>query len=94
MTMTAKQELQHANKPRHFWVCWCHLRENERMTSSYLVEAINKKWARDAMRDGEHVVDDVASLAEYVAGYGWVNLTEEQEAEFTKVGRYCLEAGT
>ena len=83
-------------KKQKVFVCSCHLSENRRMVSEYLVIAKNKRVARLAMKDGEHVVDSVSDLSEYVIDNGneWINLTSEQETQLLEKGLYCLMAGT
>ena len=77
------------------FICWCHLIENSRMTSSYLVLAANKREARKMMKDGEHIVDEVEDFGDYVAKMtSWVNLNDQQEEAFLMNHIHCIEAGT
>jgi hypothetical protein len=86
-------------KDKHFWVCDCHLIENPRMVSQYLVVATGKKEARLVMQDGEHVVDRVVSWVDSTLdAYGSLidleDLTEENKIALGNGCAVCLIAGT
>ena len=78
----------------NLFVCDCHLINNSRMVSSYLIMASNKNHAKAMMRDGLHIVDGVRSLADYVMEMGWPNLSTEQERDVMEHRPVCLVAGT
>ena len=51
---------------KQIFVCECHLIENARMVSAYMVLAQNRREARLMMRDGDHIVDAVRLYGDYV----------------------------
>lgn len=86
------------DRPQNLFVCWCYLRDNPRMTSSYLVKAPNARSARIVMNDGDHIVNTVQSLNEYEMQHDQLDLTSEQQAildqDDVMKARICIEAGT
>ena len=79
---------------KQIFVCECHLIENARMVSAYMVLGQNRREARLMMRDGDHIVDAVRLYGDYVLECGWTTLTPEKEEEFLKSGVHCIFAGT
>ena len=76
----------------HYWIIWCTLLSNKRITSSYLVTADTESSAKKIMKEmGKHKVDDVMSLVEYIKELDTPSEKELQQAIKKPV---CLEAGT